>query len=378
MPPIGFTALFFTERYTGNSPSALQYQSTQYLIEHHMTKVMDSPWVWQELERRLANQSLSNQEADNAVEQLITHLNNQPATGTDISWQRSFLNAAIKKRTISESVIFKLCNACYRSSPVIRPLPRLREGKNRLDFEIEYGKLSDFDRLGVELVWQVQRVLIDDKPVKHKQLYKHNSSFQGFFDEIELTAGEHNFTVEIECAYIDQNKLLGLDVNDLPSKKCPSAFKRWNKTISTKLHVFSTGKPLVALVTDAYKNPGPTGGVKIVRLIAQNYQGGKKRVALKTECDTQPMPLSYDVSMAFDGQSVKLGRLWIFRNGNSITGGGDQMDAYIDKLPATVRTVDIILTPNPKAIEQLPEVNEIWGKETIIKNIEIERLDLDE
>jgi hypothetical protein len=39
--------------------------------------------------------------------------------------------------------------------------------------------------------------------------------------------------------------------------------------------------------------------------------------------------------------------------------------------------LSVILTPNPRHIEHRSEVSEIWGEKTILKNVPIERLDLE-
>jgi hypothetical protein len=68
----------------------------------------------------------------------------------------------------------------------------------------------------------------------------------------------------------------------------------------------------------------------------------------------------------------------VSRGVNQSSWSGERLQAIVDKLAPEIKSADILLTPNPAAIESRPEVSEIWGKETVLNNVELERLDLEE
>jgi hypothetical protein len=89
------------------------------------------------------------------------------------------------------------------------------------------------------------------------------------------------------------------------------------------------------------------------------------------------VPLSYDASAVIGGRKILLGPLWVVQDGNSRTQGGSQVQASVDALDPSIRTADIVLTPNPRHIEHRPEVSKIWGEPTTLRKVPIERLDLE-
>ena len=198
-------------------------------------------------------------------------------------------------------------------------------------------------------------------------------------DGIKLPPGDHELVAELECAYIDENKLVGPNVYELPVKSWPPARKQWQQSVAATLRVIPVGKQVIALDTNRAHDPGPSGGVRVVGFFAQAEPNGRKKIVLKIAFDqTLAVPLSYDVSANFKGQSVKLGQAWISRGVNEVASGGDRLEAIVDKLDPEVKSADIVLTPNPAPIEERGEVSEIWGKKTVLQNVEIERLDLEE
>jgi len=139
------------------------------------------------------------------------------------------------------------------------------------------------------------------------------------------------------------------------------------------------GRPVVALVTDSSRDPGPSGGVRVIEFFAQAEPNGRKKLVLKIAfSETLATPLSYDVSAKLGGQTVKLGQTWIRRSANAVASGGSELQALVDRLDDKVKSADIILTPNPAHVEERPEVNEIWGKPTTLHDVELDRLDLEE
>ncbi len=248
----------------------------------------------------------------------------------------------------------------------------------------------------MELLWQVERVLLDGKPTEAPQPEAGHampdSRFSGHWQgsrPVTVKAGDHQVVVEVQCAYVDQHKLIGLNAGDLPVDRWPEALKRWKQSVSAPLKVYPVGKPIVSLVRDPGQSPGPDGGITIDRLVVQADRDGKKKIILKVDFTPGPspslpftsgpsLPLSYDVSVAIDGRpgSLNLGPLWIVRSANGSTQSGGQLEGRIDRFDPSILAADIILTPNPAHVEQMPEVSKIWGKKVILRGIPLERLDL--
>ncbi len=303
---------------------------------------------------------------------------NQP-----LNWQARFLTAATRARMVSPPVLLDLCDAVYGPKPIIH-LPRWREGKDGPEITVVYGSSWDYsnrDALSTALLWQVERVLLDGKPFKVREPHRFSESWRGSYPG-SLTAGDHEVVVEVQCAYVDPDKLIGLTVDQLPVSRWPEARKRWKQSVSSPLRVHTADEPLVALVTDPARSPGPNGGVRIDRLVVQaGSDDGKKKIILKVEFPSRPgpsLPLSYDAAMVIEGQPnrVSLGPVWVVRSATASTSSLDQREAIIDGLDPSIRRVDIVLTPNPVHVEQFPEVSEIWGKTVTLGGVPLERLDL--
>ena len=378
MPVVGMGILFAAYHFMGPSPG-LGMLSTQQLIREQLPKQVDEPWVWRELEARLKAGSLSPQDVDDAIERLTLHMTATRPQGWDnpLSWQTGFITSAGQAGLISDEVLIALCDAFHGPEPVVRS-PRLREGKGGFNVEVEYGnRWGSSSGLGVRLVWQVNRVLLDGEPFHVRQTSKSDRDWSGYHDG-GLDAGDYRLTVEVESAYIDESKLIGLNAHDLSKALWPAAKKRWTQTVSAPLEVFSFDEPLVSLVTDPGRHPGAGGGLAVNRFAVQRDPDGRKLIVLKTSfVDRLSIPLSYDISVAFDEQTVELGQIWVVQSQNSRASGGGQMQKRVDTLDSTIRHADIILTPNPAHIEHRPEVSEIWGGEAILPNVPIERLDLE-
>lgn len=379
MPIIGISVIFFGQRFVGSSPSNLAVQNTQMLIEEQLRKRVNEPWVWNELERRVTTGSLTAEQADEAVGVFIAHMKSSKPEGWDqpLHWQDEFLKAATQAGLISDPVMYELCDAFYGPKPVIRPLPRLRAGDSGFDITIKYGSTwSNNSGLDLQLVWDVNQVLVDDKPVEAKRSHRSRDSWHGQCKG-DLTAGEHKIAVEVEAAYIDNKKLIGLSTHDLPKKNWPIAAKRWKQTVSIPMRVFTVDEPIVGLTTDPSLDPTKSRAIKVKRLVAQVYPRGGIQLILQFDYGpTDLVPLSNDVTVKAGRETYQIGSQWVIRTGNSMSRGGS-LRKRIESLDPSVRTCDIILTPNPKHIEQRPEVKAIWGETITILNVPIERLDLE-
>ena len=365
------------------NPSDVQGLSDAELLQR-LPRQVEEPWVWRELEKRLGSRSLTKKEVNEAVKILIAHMTTKRPNGWDqpLTWFDGFLSNATRAGMISSPVLLELCGAVYGPKPTI-DLPRWREDKPNLPITINYGSTWDTTNqkvLGVALLWQIEQFLLDGKPIKVQGTRAFDWYWVGNYPD-KLKAGEHELKVNVNCAYVDQGKMIGLTAKDLPKEMWPEARKRWTQTVSAPLRVYAPGEAVVALVTDASRSPGPNGGIQIKRLVAQAGGGEQKKIVLKVDFDSKPskIALSYDVAIILPGRTapVPLGSLWIVRREDgSTTSSSDLLEMTVAHIAPSVRQAEIVLTPNPSHVDQFSNVTEIWGKKVTIA-APLERLDVE-
>ena len=383
MPLIGFGIMAVAQNLYGPYPGRLGLLSAEEVIEKHLPKSIDEPWVWRELESRLQAGTLTKENVDAAVKKLISHMKTIRPNGWNqpLHWQTNFIKSARQSGMISDQVLFDLADAFYGPKPVIEPLERVREGKGGFNICLVYGSTwNDNSGLGLALLWEVNRVLLDGKPVNIQFNDIFSANWSGRY-EGEFTAGEHELTVEVECAYVEKSKMLGLNTSStgIFKGRWPRAKKRWKVSVTTPFKVFKSNVSLVKLDTNPINNPGPRGGVYISRFAIQTGSDGGKQIILYSKFNEESLStsLSYDVSVVLEGRKINLGVQWIALRPNGSYSSGGQYNQEISKIDPTTNQADIILTPNPRHIEHRPEVDEIWGKKVVMRGVPLERLDLE-
>lgn len=374
LPFVGFGVITLTQMYAGPSPGNLGIQSTADLIEKQLPTQMEQPWVWRELERRLAAGSLSKEETESAVGKFIAHMQATKPKGWDqpLSWQDEFLEAADKAGLLSDQLLADLADAFHGPTATIRPFQRLREDNRGFDIEIEYG--SDWDPAAVPtLLWQVDRILLDGEPIELKKAHRSRGRW---FNRHEgrIAKGDHKVTCEITCAYVDKSNLIGLNADRLPASRWPKPIKKWKQTISAPLTVFTEDVSLIELTTDAELDP--TSGIKVKRCVVQADEGNSKKVIVKLDAGAG-VATSWDVSIVLASEEIPLGYRWAIVNERRSLGGGTELSAKIKSLDPGIEIAKIKLIPAPKRIEHRSEAKEIWGKPITIFNVDVERLDLE-
>ena len=157
--------------------------------------------MWTELANRLSKQALSKQETEDAIQELIAYMKKTRPAGWDqpLSWQKDFVRAAVQAKMISGKVFLDLCDAFYGPKPVAQPLPPIRQGKSSFQLIIRYGNpWSHESGLGVGLLWDVQQVQMDGRPLSFRQTNVLGDQWLGLCDG-NFEVGDHEITVEIEC-----------------------------------------------------------------------------------------------------------------------------------------------------------------------------------
>ena len=379
MPVIGIAGTILVRAVAGPTPGNLGLRSNQEVIQKRLLPQVDQPWVWQELERRLAAGKLSQKEVDEAVKILIGHMTTTKPNGWDepFHWQDGFLKAATSADLLSDPVLIDLCDAFFGTTAELKPLERMREGRAGFAPRIEFGSRWDHHfGAGVKLLWEVTSVKLDGKPLPVRRTSKNDHEWSGYYDD-PLPAGEHEVTFEIECAYIDNARLAGLKTGRLPARNWPEALKRWQQTLSTRFTVHTTDEQILEFVTDFDRSPERTGGIQVNRLVVLDDLGGGKRLSLNVDFNENlVVPIAFDVVAKLGEEEIPLGYMHAAGNSGWSTRSGTGLEKRIDTLDPDVRTADLILTPNPKNLERYPQVKELWGEKIIVRDVPLERFDL--
>ncbi len=245
MPVIGGVTMVVAERLYGSGPGRMGILSNEEVIEIRLPKKIEEPWVWRELGKRLAANSLSKEEANKAVKKLIAHMTTKRPQGWNqpLHWSKEFLTPAVQAGMVSDKILVEFCDALHGTKPVIGPLRQLREGQRNFNIEIEYGNLWERNSgVGVALVWEIDQILLDGKPIQVRQNHKHGRDWSGTYQG-NLPAGDHELAVEVHGAYIDESKLIGLNVDSLPKNRWPKALKQWKTSVTAPLTVLPVDKP---------------------------------------------------------------------------------------------------------------------------------------
>jgi hypothetical protein len=142
--------------------------------------------------------------------------------------------------------------------------------------------------------------------------------------------------------------------------------------------VFPDDAEIIGTTQDPALDPA-SHGLSIESLIIRG-SAGHKSATLKFQLDhSLPVSIAFSVSLRVAGQTVACGTLWAARTANGASMGSDTvLSADIPQINDEVKQADVVLTPNPKPIEMQPDVDTIWGKEVVFKNVAIRRLDLAE
>jgi len=378
VPFFGFGLLAVGERYLGSAPGGLGVLTTNQIIQQRLPNQIEEPWVWQELQRRIAAGKLTAAEADAALAALVKHMLAKKPQGWDrpLNWQQGFLQDATAANLVSQQQLLQMCDAFY-GKPGLRPLPRLRAGKVDLDLRLDYdSSWDDHSGLPYKLIWASKRMLVDGEPVKFEnQRHGRNDWFGKLRGNLD--AGDHEIAIEIDAAYIDRDKLLGIDTNELPAERWPQAAKRWTHTIKVPLKVFGTQEEIVKLTTDPKDDPRQNNAIQVERIVIQPQGADKAKVVLKLKFgQVMPVPVSFDAGVRLGDQDVHVGFKWAIRTQSRSMGGSDDLSEAIDPLDPSVTTADVFLTPNALHVEDQPEVEKIWGKPIVLRNIPLDRYDL--
>jgi hypothetical protein len=365
--------------------------SNATLITALATKA-DSPWEWQELQRRYAGGSLDNQGATQAIDQLIVFLNKKPnaAKNGPLHWAEPFIAAANAGGAVSPEQHKRLAQAYYGAAPAVVTNPRVSAGKP-LHFKLSLG--GHWDLPGDDLVYALKSVKLADgrtltvvsendyvarrgKASPDADLLSDDGtwSIEGDLVTIDLPPGEHTLTFVTDVGVVTKGSVRKTS-NQRPGQATnwPTGGLRWSADTQAKVTIVGTAEEAIPLVTDPSFDP--SGGLRFaVKAIRSEGRKAGSHVAVElTDAGRPLVPVSADLVLRIAGREYKAGSMVLTPNGSRMS----QMSVDIGgPLPADVTTLDILLRPNASHAEATSGIDKIWGKPIEQLGVPLKRLDV--
>jgi hypothetical protein len=357
-----------------------------------LAKTADSPWDWQELQRRYSTGSLDNNGAAQAIDQLIAFLSKKsnPANSGPLHWADTFIAAANAGGAMSPEQHKRLAQAYYGVSPTVVTNSRASAGKP-LHFRLTYG--GHWDLPGDDFVYALKAVTLEDgrvltavseydsvarrgKASPDLDLLSGDESWSIDGDVItqDLPPGEHTLTFVTDIAVVGKNSVRKTSSNR-PGQAAnwPTGGLRWSADSSVKLTVVGAGEQAIPMVTDASHDPG--SGLRFAAKAVRSEGRGKGSHVSVEQVDSMhlPVPVSADLFLRMGGREYPAGWVVLTTNNSRM----NRMSVDTDgPLPPDVTTVDIILRPNASHAEESSGIEQVWGKPIERKGLPLKRLDI--
>jgi hypothetical protein len=357
-----------------------------------LAKTADSPWDWQELQRRYSAGSLDNAGAAQAIDQLIAFLSTKstPANNGPLHWSESFIAAAKAGGAVSPEQHTRLAQANYGSPPTIVTNPRVSAGKP-LHFRLTYG--GHWDLPGDDMVYALKSVkLADGRTLTALSEYDavarrgkaspdldylsgdDSRSIDGDILLQDLPPGEHTLTFVTDVGVVGKGTVRNTS-GGRPGQPTnwPAGGQRWSVDTPVKVRVAGKGEQAIPTVTDASLDPSGVlrFAVKAVRSEARR-KGSHVSVEL-IDSARLPVPVSADLLLRMGGREYPAGWVVLTTNNSSM----NQMSVDTDgPLPPDVTTVDVVLRPNASHAEESSGIKQVWGNEIEQKGLPLKRLDI--
>ena len=138
--------------------------------------------------------------------------------------------------------------------------------------------------------------------------------------------------------------------------------------------VVGKAQPLVALVTDPARDPFKSSTLSVEQALARPSSRGVELV-IKWKVTNEPSPVvAYRVWLQAAAEKINYGTLVA----GKLTDGtisSYSSSSVVKSLPPEVTSLDVLLTPDPKAAEQHVGLEEIWGLPLEMKGVTLERFD---
>ena len=358
------------------SPFDLQKRPTADVIQAGLAEPI-SPWVWQELERR----SLTGAEAGQIMDGLTEWLHQKHPGGFSepLSWLDSFLNRLAGRRLINQQQELTFLEALHGNLRC-EPLPRLREGARTLDVKVDCRNIWTRDLFGLTMMNDLRSATVDGQPVKLQYYlgrWWDHDDLNGRLELPALAPGKHSVKLEVLSAFVTKNDLIGL-APDAPSPDWPTGKIRWIRTAELELLVNAKDAQIVSLTDDPAFDPVANGYLSASQVVVRPKGGHLTAVVVAGAGSKPGQAVSVEVALRLADKSYKCGSLmsWKSADGKSTMSSGGELKADLDSLDPQVKEAEIVMTPNPTAVESWPGIDRIWGKEIVFSQVPLTRQDL--
>ena len=342
---------------------------------------------WQQLCDRYLAGKLKPTETAAAVETVIAQLKADPSRqGVPLSWSGDLLRAAITDGVVASAQLTRLCAAYYGPEPKVRLRPRSRNGKAPA-FRVENAPVLDL--VGLRGLIALREVTVDGVAVDLEPRFtvgktRHVlSGGAGRPIEAEITlpleAGTHTVVFQLDRGAIGEQTNLDLRYEGRPGQadRWPTTLWKQSLTMTRKLEVLPRGQHAVDLVTDPKLDPTKCVTVSAITVSA-HHEARRDRLELspRIQIINPPVPAVFRVCVELDGEKRQIYQYGAFSKGNS-RGASSGMGSRIDDLPPALKSIKVILEPDPDFAEDSLDVDSIWGQPIVIENVKLERDDLE-
>jgi hypothetical protein len=336
---------------------------------------VNSPWDWQELERRQSAGTLSQADIGQAIETLITFLKTRTSS-QPLNWAENFVTRSDAAGEITDSQYLRLSQAFYGKAK-IKVAAKIRAGE-KLPIVIQGStgwQLPEMQTIfalrQVTLADSSQIAVLPDYPAEKDPNYLSGTQSLYAHAILDKPAGGYTLTFTVDSAVLPENTA-PMVVGNLPGQASNWGKTRaaWTDVITVPLTILPADQSPIALVTEPEMNPQITGAVKI-KAIRVIRKGAAQHVTVDMSVDGNIVPCSFDVFLDIAGGEYAMGQHVASAGSESYS--EHSCDVALD--PA-VQTADVVLRPNATHAEGMPGIDRVWGKTVTLKNISLQRYDL--
>ena len=366
------------------SPQRSAKLTNQALLAQLPTTI-DQPWDWQELERRLASNSLSTQEAETALAALTSHLTSQRAKGQPVHglpWSGAFVKSALALGNFDPETR-RAFLAAYYPAPAVKVRRTVRLGQ---DLEITEDYPGQIELGDMQICWFLRSIVVDgNTPIELKDADKRGRDFfsGGRYSGLnwrwatQLAPGEHELVFTFDQGVVPNRAAFrGVDGRPGSPDKWPSPLAVWQSEVRQKIQVVPAGAAVVALIKDAAIEPARDAAIGISEAMVRPASNGKEIVLSWTQPKALDIPLVYRVEVVAGGQTVATGNYALVKRGKGES-RSEPARCDVKALPPDVKTIDLKFVPDPKAAEAFGDIDQILGTEFWLRDIPLKRFDLE-
>jgi serine/threonine protein kinase len=362
-----------------NRPDKLRSLPTATVIQVGLAEPK-SAWPWQELQNRAGDGRLRADDATKIVNDVTEWMRRDYPQGYSepLFWLGNLLDELTRRHLVAETNVLAFLDA-YCGNPSLEPLPRLRENQTSCQLECQWrSPWFNEHSSGFKLLNEMHSVTVDGRLVSVQDVFGRCWNQQQYIGELKglnLAPGQHVVRCEVESALVSATDMTGL-ANDTPAKDWPPAKRRWMRACEEVFLVYAQDAELVSLTNDPALNPITSGALSIQQVIIR-HKGAGLAAVVSVNLNPQPgLSVSVDVKLRLAGQTFKCGKLWAEKKSDKRFSGTDELTADIGTLDPQIKEAEILLTPDPKAVESRSSIDRLWGEEIVISHVPLTRQDL--